>query len=225
MSRITSSPPPDILQYLLDIGETENAALKQLRQKTSSHRLAKMAVAPEQANLLVWLVKLTQATHYLELGVFTGYSSTAVALALPKEGTVTACDINASYTERAQEAWLQAKVADKITLHLQPALLTLDEMIAKNQAGFFDLIFIDADKPTIPDYFERCLILLKVGGVIAIDNVLLNGKILAPSASSVHNPPSLEIMQKFNASLKHDARITPITLPLGDGMTLLLKKY
>lgn len=225
MSHATWSLEANVAQYLLDIGQTESPALAKLRQRTQTHRLSKMAIAPEQAHLLVWIVKLIQAKHYLELGVFTGYSSTAIASALPIDGTVTACDINTSYTEWAKEAWIDAGIDHKITLHLQPALFTLDELISEGKTGYFDLAFIDADKPTTPEYFERCLTLVRSGGVIAIDNVLLNGKVLENPENAAHNPPSLQIMQKFNANLKNDSRITPITLPLGDGMTLLLKNY
>lgn len=222
MSRITWSLEPELAQYLLAIGQPETDALKRVRESTESHRLGKMSLAPEQAHLLTWLVKLTQAKHYLELGVFTGYSSTAVALALPEDGTVTACDINDTFTQEARQAWASAGVDHKITLHLQPALFTLDELLEAGQHNHYDLAFIDADKPTTPIYFERCLQLVRPGGIIAIDNVLLNGRVLYPSDDKT--PPSIGIMQAFNANLPLDERIVPITVPVGDGLTLLLKK-
>ncbi|MGO3858636.1 O-methyltransferase [Neisseriaceae bacterium CLB008] len=222
MSRTTWALEPELADYLLAIGQPEADVLARLRQQTAAHRMAKMSLAPEQAHLLTWLVQLTQAKHYLELGVFTGYSSTAVALALPADGTVTACDINDTFTQQARTAWAEAGVSDKITLHLQPALFTLDELLEEGRHNHYDLAFIDADKPSTPAYFERCLQLVRPGGIIAIDNVLLNGRVLAPA--NPKDPPSIGIMQAFNASLPLDQRIVPITVPVGDGLTLLLKK-
>ncbi|MDO4878140.1 MAG: class I SAM-dependent methyltransferase [Neisseria sp.] len=217
------SPGPDALaDYLRQIGEPEHPVLSALRAQTARHRMGRMAASPQQAALLRWLVRLMGAENYLEIGVFTGYSSTAVALALPGHGRVTACDINASFTEYARRAWQEAGVAHKITLHLQPALLTLDELISQGRCGSYDLAFIDADKPPTPQYYERCLQLVREGGVIAIDNVLLHGRVLHGADRT--SPPSLPILQAFNASLPDDKRVIPITLPLGDGLTLLLKR-
>ena len=145
-----------------------------------------------------------------------------MALALPTDGSITACDINISFTETARKYWQKAGVGNKITLHLQPALLTLDELINNGEAESYDIAFIDADKPPTPQYYERCLQLVRSGGLIAIDNILLNGRVLHEAEKS--SPPSLAILQQFNASLPHDKRIIPITLPIGDGLTLLLKK-
>lgn len=222
MSRTTWALDPELANYLLAIGQPEQAVLSRIRQNTQSHRMGKMSLAPEQAHLLTWLVQLIQAKHYLELGVFTGYSSTAVALALPEDGTVTACDINDTFTQDARTAWAEAGVSDKITLHLQPALFTLDELLEAGLQNHYDLAFIDADKPTTPAYFERCLQLVRPGGIIAIDNVLLNGRVL--QETDPKSPPSISIMQTFNANLPLDSRIIPITVPVGDGLTLLLKK-
>ena len=209
---------PELLDYLRRIGEAEPPVLQRLRERTAGHRMGKMAVAPEQAAVLSWLVRLTEAEKYLEIGVFTGYSSTAVALALPDHGRITACDINASFTEHAQQAWREAGVAHKISLHLQPALLTLEN----GEAGSYDIAFIDADKPPTPQYYERCLQLVRKGGIIAIDNLLLGGRIL--SENDADAPPSLAVLQAFNASLPGDPRVNAITLPVGDGLTLLIKQ-
>lgn len=213
---------PKLDAYLNLIGEAEHPALTALRERMATHRLGKMAIAPAQAALLTWLAKLIRAERYLEVGVFTGYSSTAMALALPPHGTVTACDINVTFTDIARETWQAAEVAHKITLHLQPALLTLDDLIEAGEAGTYDMALIDADKPTTPEYYERCLQLVRSGGVIAIDNVLLGGRVLNPVDEN--SPPALGILQAFNESLPQDKRIIPITLPVGDGLTLLLKK-
>ena len=222
MSVNATAVTPELLSYLRQISEPEHPVLTHLRADTEKHRLGKMAIAPEQAALLAWLARLMQVENYLEIGVFTGYSSTAVALALPPHGKITACDINISFTNRAQEAWQAANVAHKISLHLQPALFTLDELIANGYANHYDLAFIDADKPPTPEYYERCLQLVRQGGVIAIDNVLLGGRVMNPADENA--PPAHTILQTFNATLPYDNRIIPLTLPIGDGLTLLLKK-
>lgn len=222
MTTTTRNIDPGLIDYLRRISEPEHPVLAALRQRTEGHRLGKMAIAPEQAALLAWLARLMRAERYLEIGVFTGYSSTAMALALPEHGQITACDINVSFTDMARESWETAGVAHKITLHLQPALLTLNELIDNGEAESYDIAFIDADKPPTPQYYESCLKLVRSGGLIAIDNILLNGRVMHEAAES--SPPSLKILQDFNAALPHDARIIPITLPVGDGLTLLLKK-
>ncbi|UOO78148.1 O-methyltransferase [Neisseria sp. Dent CA1/247] len=213
---------PKLGAYLNRIGEAEHPALTALRERMATHRLGKMAIAPAQATLLTWLARLIRAERYLEVGVFTGYSSTAMALALPPHGTVTACDINVTFTDIARETWQAAGVEHKITLHLQPALLTLDDLIDAGETGTYDIALIDANKPPTPEYYERCLQLVRSGGVIAIDNVLLGGRVLDPADEN--SPPALGILQAFNESLPQDKRIIPITLPVGDGLTLLLKK-
>ena len=193
-----------------------------LRVRSAGHRLGKMAIAPEQAALLTWLARLMRAERYLEIGVFTGYSSTAMALALPEHGRISACDINVSFTDIARQSWADAGVAHKISLYLQPALLTLAELLEQGEALSYDIAFIDADKAPTPQYYEYCLQLVRPGGLIAIDNILLGGRVMQPADS--HSPPSLRILQDFNAALPRDPRIVPITLPVGDGLTLLLKK-
>ncbi len=222
MTVYTGNVSKPLLDYLGQIGAAEHPVLSQLRQRTASHRLAKMAIAPEQAQTLTWLAQLIGAKHYLEVGVFTGYSSTSMALSLPEDGQVTACDINVTFTDIAKETWQAANVAHKINLHLQPALITLKNLLAQNMHGHFDIAFIDADKEPTPEYFEACLPLVRTGGFIAIDNILLGGRVYADSP---HNaPPSVAILKKFNANLPFDKRIVPITLPIGDGLTLLLKR-
>ncbi|MGF6148711.1 Putative O-methyltransferase MSMEG_5073 [Kingella potus] len=208
--------------YLRQTGTAEHPVLARIRANNATHRMGKMAVAPEQAALLAWLVRLTHAERCLEIGVFTGYSSTALALALPEHGRITACDLNATYTSAAQQAWRDAGVAHKITLHLQPALITLDSLIAEGRAQSYDLAFIDADKPPTPQYYERCLQLVRPGGIIAIDNVLLHGRVLRPPEAA--DPPAVAVMRTFNAALAHDSRVIPLTLPLGDGLTLLIRQ-
>ena len=213
---------PELLHYLRQISEPEHPILAQMRQETEHHRLGKMAIAPEQAAFLTWLARLIGVQKYLEIGTFTGYSSTAMALALPDNARLTCGDINVTFTDIAQMNWQRAQVAHKITLHLQPALITLQELLENGEAESYDMAFIDADKPPTPHYFESCLKLVRSGGIIAIDNILLNGRIT--QSIQENSPPSHAILQQFNASLPHDTRIVPFTLPLGDGLTLLMKK-
>ena len=218
----TQNTPPGLQAYLNRIGEPEHPVLHALRGRTQNHRLGKMALAREQAALLTWLARLIRAERYLEVGVFTGYSSTAMALALPEHARITACDISVTFTDIARETWRQAGVEHKIELHLQPALLTLDGLIAQGLENTYDMALIDADKPPTPQYYERCLQLVRSGGIIAIDNVLLGGRVMEEAGRD--RPPSITVLQDFNRRLPLDGRIVPITLPVGDGLTLLLKK-
>ena len=213
---------PELLAYLGRIATPEPPVLAEIRAQSRPHRLGKMAIAPEQAALLAWLARLMRVENYLEIGTFTGYSSTAIALALPEHAQLTCCDINVTHTAIARQHWQRAGIAHKITLHLQPAIITLDELIAQGKAGSYDMIFIDADKPPTPHYYERSLKLVRSGGIIAIDNLLLNGRVIQSPAE--RSPASQAILQTFNAGLPRDNRIIPLTLPLGDGLTLLLKK-
>ncbi len=218
----TQNTPPGLQAYLNRIGEPEHPVLQALRGRTQNHRLGKMALAREQAALLTWLARLIRAERYLEVGVFTGYSSTAMALALPEHARITACDISVTFTDIARETWRQAGVEHKIELHLQPALLTLDDLIAQGLENTYDMALIDADKPPTPQYYERCLQLVRSGGIIAIDNVLLGGRVM--EEGGLDRPLSIAVLQDFNRRLPLDGRIVPITLPVGDGLTLLLKK-
>ena len=218
----TQNTPPGLQAYLNRIGEPEHPVLQALRGRTQNHRLGKMALAREQAALLTWLARLIRAERYLEVGVFTGYSSTTMALALPEHARITACDISVTFTDIARETWRQAGVEHKIELHLQPALLTLDDLIAQGLENTYDMALIDADKPPTPQYYERCLQLVRSGGIIAIDNVLLGGRVMEEAGRD--RSPSIAVLQDFNRRLPLDGRIVPITLPVGDGLTLLLKK-
>lgn len=203
--------------YLMDIGVTEYPVMRALREFTATHRLAKMQIAPEQGQFMGWLAQLIGARRYLEIGVFTGYSALAVALAMPADSEVVACDVSDTFTSIARDYWQQAGVAERIRLVLQPALQTLQQLLAEGRAGQFDLAFIDADKPSYRDYFEACLQLVRPGGVIAIDNIFLSGRVVAPRPE---DPPGVHLMHAFNAELRDDARIRHCVLPIGDGLTL-----
>lgn len=213
---------PDIQTYLQALNGAEAPVLQRIRAETAQRRQGQMHIAPEQAKILCWLAQLLQAKHYLEVGVFTGYSSTSMALTLPENGRITACDISITYTDIARRYWQQAGVAHKIELYLQPALITLDELLAQGRHHHYDLALIDADKAPTAHYFERCLQLVRPGGVIAIDNTLLGGRVVPPP--NAHSPPGVLAVRQLNAALATDARCTPLTLPVGDGLTLLLKR-
>lgn len=206
-----------LYQYLLAIGLTESPNMAKLRAFTATHRLAKMQLAPEQGQFMRWLARLMGVRRYLELGVFTGYSSLGIAEVLPADGQIVACDVSDTFTSIAREHWRAAGVEHKIQLVLQPALTTLQQLLDDGAAGSFDLALIDADKPNTPAYFEACLKLVRQGGVIAIDNIFLGGRVVEPQPQ---DPPGVHVMHAFNAALKHDKRVETVVLPFGDGLTL-----
>jgi predicted O-methyltransferase YrrM len=165
------------------------------------------------------LIKLIGAKKTLEVGVFTGYSSLVVALALPADGKIVACDVSEEYTSVARRYWQKAGVADKIDLHIAPALETLDKLLTAGEAGTFDFAFIDADKGNYENYYERCLELIRPGGLIAIDNVLWSGKV---AETEIQDNQTNKI-RAFNRKLHQDSRITLSLVPIADGLTLAIK--
>ncbi|MGM8060560.1 class I SAM-dependent methyltransferase [Vogesella indigofera] len=221
MTRTTIAVDDQLAAYLLQIGVTEHPVQTALREFTATHRMAKMQISPEQGQFLAWLVKLLGVRRYLEIGVFTGYSALTVALAMGEQGSTVACDMSVEFTTIARDYWRQAGVEDSIALYVQPAVQTLQMLLDDGQAGSFDLAFIDADKTSYPQYYEACLQLVRPGGVIAVDNIFLNGRVVSPKPG---DPPAVRAMQDFNASLKHDPRVVMSVLPIGDGMTLLTRR-
>ena len=209
-----------LYDYLLSISLREPEILQQLREETAKHPMGMMQIAPEQGQFMEMLVQLMGATKTLEIGVFTGYSSLCVALALPSNGKIVACDVSEEYTAIARRYWEAAGVANKISLHLGPAIHTLDKLIAEGQAGTFDFAFIDADKENYEAYFERSLQLVRNGGLIVIDNVLWSGRVADPK---VQDESTLAI-RTFNDKLRNDPRVTLSVVPIADGLTLALKR-
>ncbi|HEY9782594.1 MAG TPA: class I SAM-dependent methyltransferase [Leptolyngbyaceae cyanobacterium] len=209
-----------LYNYLLSVSLREPEILRQLRQETNNHPEATMQIAPEQGQFMALLVQLLGAKKTLEVGVFTGYSSLSVALALPHDGKIIACDVSEEYTAIALRYWQKAGVADKIDLRIAPALETLDRLLADGQAETFDFAFIDADKVNYEGYYERSLQLVRPGGLIAIDNVLWGGKV---ADSQFQNSSTLAI-RALNQKLHHDERITLSLVPIADGLTLALKR-
>jgi caffeoyl-CoA O-methyltransferase len=181
---------------------------------------AEMQISPEQGAFMALLVELTGAKLCLEVGVFTGYSALAVALAMPEDGRLLACDVNEKWTAIARTYWAEAGVEDKIHLHLAPALETLDNFLADGIAGSFDFAFIDADKTEYAAYYERVLELLRPGGLMVVDNVLCGGKAADPANTSTDTLSRRD----FNASLYQDERITLSMIPVADGLTLAVKR-
>jgi len=208
-----------LYEYMLDISLREPEVMRKLRDETAKHPMAIMQISPEQGQLMQMLVRMLGAKNCIEVGVFTGYSSLAVALALPSDGRIVACDISEEYTAVGEPFWKDAGIRDKIDLRIAPATETLDAMIAADEAGGYDFAFIDADKPGYPDYFERCLTLLRVGGVIAVDNIFMDGNAADPETTS----ENAQAMRKFNAMLKGDDRVELSLIPIGDGLTLARK--
>ena len=209
-----------LYDYLLSASLREPEILMKLRQETARHPQAVMQIAPEQGQFMALLVQLLGATKTLEVGVFTGYSSLCVALALPPTGKIVACDVDEEYTAIARRYWQTAGVADKIDLRLAPALETLDHLLATGQAETFDFAFIDADKRNYEGYYERSLQLVRPGGLIAIDNVLWFGRVADPQDQE----KSTLAIRAFNEKLHHDERVTLSLVPIADGLTLALKR-
>ncbi len=206
--------------YVLDMSLREPVLLRRLRQETARLPMAGMQIAPDQGQFMALLARLVGARRCLEIGTFTGYSALAVALALPPDGRVIACDVNPETTAIARRYWAEAGVAERIELRLAPALETLDALIAAGEAGRFDFVFIDADKENYDGYYERALRLLRAGGLVILDNVLWGGWV----ADRRRTDPETEALRALNAKLHRDERIDVSLLPLADGITLARKR-
>ncbi|HIK17041.1 MAG TPA: class I SAM-dependent methyltransferase [Leptolyngbyaceae cyanobacterium M33_DOE_097] len=209
-----------LYDYLLSVSLREPEILQQLREETAQMPNANMQIAPEQGQFMALLVQLIGAQKALEVGVFTGYSSLAVARALPPGGQLVACDISETYTEIARRYWQAAGVAYKIDLRIAPALETLDALLQAGQAESFDFVFIDADKVNYGAYFERSLQLVRTGGLIAVDNVLWDGAVADPA----NQEASTQAIRTFNQKLYEDTRIDLSLVPIADGLTLAIKR-
>jgi predicted O-methyltransferase YrrM len=220
MSRTHTILTDELAAYMRNVSLREPDVLRRLREATAPLPQAIMQITPEQGQFMALLIKLLNAKKTMEIGVFTGYSSLVVALALPAAGKITACDVSKEWTDVGRPYWEEAGVANKIDLRLGPALATLDALIADGQQGTFDFAFIDADKENYAAYFERSLVLLRPGGVIAIDNVLWHGKVIDPSV----NDADTNAIRKLNQNLHSDARVELSMLPVGDGLTIAMKK-
>ena len=209
-----------LYRYVLDQSLRDQPILAELREETAKLPQAGMQIGPEQGQFMVLLAKLEGARRCLEVGVFTGYSSLAVALALPADGEIIALDVSEEWTAIARRYWKKAGVEKKIDLRLGPALGTLDTLISLRQSGRFDMAFIDADKTNYLGYYERCLELLRPGGLIIVDNTLWSGDVANPD----NQKPDTVALRAFNEALHRDERIDLALLPIGDGVTLARKR-
>ena len=209
-----------LYSYLHSVSLREPEVLIHLRRETAQHPMGRMQIAPEQGQFMALLIQLMRAKKTLEVGVFTGYSTLAAALALPPDGKIVACDVSQDYTAIARRYWRQAGVADKIDLRIAPALETLDQLLATGEASTFDFAFIDADKSNYDGYYERALQLVRPGGLIAIDNVLWSGRVADPKVEDNRT----QAIRALNQKLHRDQRVTLSLVPIADGLTLALKR-
>lgn len=216
MANASLGLPPDLQAYLQRHGYREPGVLVRLRERTARIPEHEMQVAPEEGALLALLVGLMGARRCLEIGTFTGYSSTAIALAMPPDGRLVCCDVSEEWTTIARDAWAEAGVADRVELRLGPALETLDRMLAEGAEATFDFAFIDANKDQYPDYYERAAQLVRPGGLVAIDNVFRGGDVADPSVDN----EAVRATRRLNERIASDDRVTFVMVPIADGLTL-----
>ncbi len=220
MSDTTLNLTPRLYSYLQSVSLREPEVLRKLREETHQLTVGQMQISPEQGQFLGFLIEILNARKTLEIGVFTGYSALSVALSLPDDGRIIACDINEEWTNIAKRYWQLAGVENKIDLRLGLAVDTQAELLKKGEGNSFDFIFIDADKQNYKNYYEGAIELLRPGGVVAIDNVLWKGKVADPEIQD----PSTVMIRELNSQLLKDSRISLSLLPIGDGLTLARKK-
>ena len=220
MSSRTLNLDDALYAYLHEVSLREPDVLQRLRRVTAGLDEAEMQISPEQGQLMALLARLMGARFYLEVGVFTGYSSLAVALALPEDGRVIACDISPQWTRIAQRYWQEAGVAHRIDLRLGSAADTLRALEGEGWSGQIDLAFIDADKEGYAGYYEQALRLLRHGGLLLADNTLWGGGVVDPADRSVDT----QAIRRFNELLHGDERIDVSLIPIGDGLTLARKR-
>ncbi len=209
-----------LYDYITSVSLRESPVLGRLRAETATMPRAQMQIAPDQGAFMQMLVRLTGARNCLEVGVFTGYSALAVALVLPDDGHLTACDISVEYTAIARRYWHEAGVDKKIDLRIGPALKTLDVLISEDRTGTYDFAFIDADKASYDGYYERALKLLRPGGLVAVDNMLWGGSVVDAAKSD----PDIAAIRALNKKVGADTRVDVSLLPVGDGLLLARKR-
>jgi len=219
MSTATIILDKKLREYLLNVSVKESEILRELREETAQMEYSAMQISPEQGAFMSFLVELIQAKRTLEIGVFTGYSALVVAMALSEDGIVTACDVSEEWANVGMKYWKKAQVEDKIDLRIAPALKTLDQLLSEGKQGTYDFAFIDADKIEYQGYFDKSLELLRIGGLIAIDNVLWGGSVIDDSIQD----SSTKAIREFNENLSSDSRVSISMVPIGDGLTLACK--
>jgi predicted O-methyltransferase YrrM len=210
----------DLQQYMVDVGVREAPILARLREETSALPMHQMQIAPEQGAFMALLVELMGAKRCLELGTFTGYSSLAVAMALPPDGRLVCCDVSREWTDIARRYWREAGVEDRVDLRLGPALETLDAMLAAGEGSSYDFAFIDARKEEYDDYYEQTLELLRPGGLMAIDNIFQGGDVVDASDSSTDTVA----VRALNEKVRRDERVSISLVPIADGLMLARRR-
>lgn len=220
MTNSTLNLTPELYHYLLTTSSRESELLAELRDVTAKNEKASMQIAPEQGQFMQLLVKLTGAKNILEIGTFTGYSALVMAQALPEQGKIICCDVSEEWTNIAEGFWKRAGVDQKISLKLAPATNTLNDLLNEGLAETFDMAFVDADKENYDQYYELCLQLLCSGGLLLIDNTLWGGSVIDDSKQDVDT----NAIRALNIKLQQDERIEISHLPIGDGLTLALKR-
>jgi predicted O-methyltransferase YrrM len=220
MANKTMGISDDLAAYVVEVGTREPDVLARLREETAAIPQHNMQIAPEQGAFLALLVELIGARRCIEVGTFTGYSSTAVALALPEDGQIICCDVSEEWTSLARKYWAEAGVTGKVDLRIAPAAETLDQLLAGGQESTYDFAFVDADKAGYDAYYERLLRLVRPGGLIVFDNMLWGGDVLDTDPSD----EDTKALQALNAKLAHDERITLCLLPVADGVTLARRR-
>ena len=218
MTRVTYGIDETIREYLLDNQPSEHPLLAELREVTATMTRSRMQISPEQGHFLTFLIRLTGARRVLEVGTYTGYSSLCMALALPTEGRIVACDKSAEWTDVAKRYWSKAGLADMIELRLGSAVDTLEALIKEGQE--FDFVFVDANKEDYDAYYESSLRLVRPGGLIAIDNMLREGRVADPSVTQL----SVSAVRDLNAKIAKDERGDRVLLTVGDGMMLVRRR-
>jgi predicted O-methyltransferase YrrM len=212
--------PDSIDAYVRSIGARESAVQRRLREETARLPQAGMQIGADEASLLALVVRMIGARRAIEVGTFTGYSALAVASALPPDGRLVCCDISREWTDVGQRHWKEAGVADRIDLRIAPATDTLKALAVDPGAGAFDFMFIDADKSGYDAYYEQALVLLRAGGVVAIDNTLWSGAVADPSQKD----EDTVALRTLNAKIQRDERVDMCLLSVGDGVTLARKR-
>ena len=220
MSTKSHSIEPNIYDYLMATSVREPPLLCRLRAETAKLPNAGMQISPEHGQFMGLLVRALGVKNAIELGTFTGYSSIVIAGALPEDGKLVCCDVSEDYTGMARRYWKMAGLEDRIDLRIGPALATIEALLAEGGAGRFDFAFIDADKPSYDAYYEGVLKLLRPGGLIAIDNVFQRGRVADPNSDN----ESVLAIKALNLKIADDGRVYSSMLPVGDGLTLVLKK-
>jgi predicted O-methyltransferase YrrM len=211
---------PTVHQYMMDNSSREHPLLKALREEIAPRNLPDMCLAPEAAQLVALLVSLISARRILEIGTFIGYSTLSMAMVLPEDGKIIACDSSKPWTDLAQEYWKKAGVADKIELRLGLAMDSLTALLEDENQQPFDLVFIDADKLNYLEYYEKTLALLRPGGLIVIDNVLRQGTVADPLVTD----KGTEVTRQLNQRIFEDERVLISLVPIADGLFLAQKK-